>query len=97
MLRRLVSGRATCIGARSSPIGDNLILSSVAAASYSTVILAEDRTHSLLASAITPRAASGFQPFILNHSRSFSSPPSSGNFLSLSLSHVITFIYLIDF
>ncbi|KAK6150230.1 hypothetical protein DH2020_017755 [Rehmannia glutinosa] len=77
MLRRLVSPRTPSIAARSSSIAENLILSS-AAASYSTLILADDSTRSLFLSSIAPGGATGFQhPVILNHFRSFSSPPSS--------------------
>ncbi|KAI3455798.1 hypothetical protein Pfo_012461 [Paulownia fortunei] len=77
VLRRLVSRRAPCLAARSSSISENLILSSAAAASYSTLILADDRTRPLFFSAIAPGPATGFQPVLLNHFRSFSSPPSS--------------------
>ncbi|KAG8385095.1 hypothetical protein BUALT_Bualt03G0005800 [Buddleja alternifolia] len=85
MLRRLISGRTPSIAARSSSMSENLILSSVAAASYSTLILDDYRTCPLFISPIAPRPSTDLQSFLLNHYRSFSSPPSSGPSLSLSL------------
>ncbi|KAL7089735.1 hypothetical protein ACP275_13G201100 [Erythranthe tilingii] len=76
MLRRLVSRSATCVAARSSSITENIILSS-AAASYSTLILSDERTSPFFFSSITPALANGFHPALLNYSRNFSSPPSS--------------------
>ncbi|GFQ00864.1 thioredoxin o1 mitochondrial [Phtheirospermum japonicum] len=77
MLRRLVGRQAPCLAARSSSsISENIILSS-AAASYSTVILTDDRTRPLLLSSIAPVSITGFQGVSINYSRNFSSSSSS--------------------
>ncbi|KAK4440365.1 Thioredoxin O1, mitochondrial [Sesamum alatum] len=71
ILRRLVSGRAP--GRCRSSISEHLILSSALAASSSTLILAD-------VGSLSPPlfiAPTKFQSHLLNHSRSFSSPPSS--------------------
>ncbi|XP_042028858.1 thioredoxin O2, mitochondrial-like [Salvia splendens] len=76
ILRRLVGRRAPCLAALSSSIGDGLIVSSAAAAaSYSTLILAED-ARPLLASVAATGAVSALHPF-MNRSRNFSSAASS--------------------
>ncbi|KAL6502232.1 hypothetical protein OROHE_024825 [Orobanche hederae] len=77
MLRRLVGRRVPCIASGSSSVSENLILSYAAAASCSTLILADDRTRPLFLSSTAPGSASSFHGIFLNHSRSFSSPPSS--------------------
>ncbi|XP_011096833.1 thioredoxin O2, mitochondrial [Sesamum indicum] len=74
MLRRLVSGTAPSCRSLSS-ISDHLILSSALAASCSSLILADVATPPLF---ITPAPATKFHSHLhLNHSRSFSSPPSA--------------------
>ncbi|KAL1537555.1 thioredoxin O2, mitochondrial-like [Salvia divinorum] len=77
ILRRLVCRRAPCLAARSSSIGDSLIVSTAAAAaSYSTLILTED-ARPILASVAASGAVSALHPFFMNRSRSFSSAASS--------------------
>ncbi|KAG6392183.1 hypothetical protein SASPL_146394 [Salvia splendens] len=83
ILRRLVGRRAPCLAALSSSIGDGLIVSSAAAAaSYSTLILAED-ARPLLASVAATGAVSALHPF-MNRSRNFSSAASSEGMLMVS-------------
>ncbi|KAL3616690.1 hypothetical protein CASFOL_039084 [Castilleja foliolosa] len=73
MLRRFVGRKAPCIASRSSSsITENIILST-ATASYSTVILTDDRTRPLLLSSITPVSFPGVS---INYSRNFSSSSS---------------------
>lgn len=80
ILRRFVGRRAPCVAARSSSISDDLIVSSAAAAaSYSTLILTDDAARPLFVSGVSPGAVTS--AFHLNHSRNFSSPPSSGMYL----------------
>ncbi|GER41021.1 thioredoxin [Striga asiatica] len=75
MLRRLAAGRVPCVAGRSLSVCENLIISSAAAASCSSLILAEDGIRPLFFSSST--APAGFQGAFLNHSRSFSSSPST--------------------
>ncbi|XP_057812036.1 thioredoxin O2, mitochondrial-like [Salvia miltiorrhiza] len=75
ILRRFVGRRAPCLAARSSSIGDLIVSSAAAAASYSTLILAED-ARPLFVSAVASGAVSAFHPFFMNQSRNFSSAPS---------------------
>ncbi|KAG6398175.1 hypothetical protein SASPL_139630 [Salvia splendens] len=80
ILRRLVSRRAPCLASRSSSIGDDLIVSSsAAAASYSTLILAED-ARPLFATMAASGAVSAYHLSFTNQSRNFSSAGSSGCF-----------------
>lgn len=84
VLRHFVGRQPPCLAARSSSIGDDLIVSSAAAsASYSTPILA--------AVGASPLFASAFAQFFSNQNRNFSSPPSSG--LSLTM-YMLSTIYV---
>ncbi|CAA0823816.1 Thioredoxin O1- mitochondrial [Striga hermonthica] len=75
MLRRLAGGgRVPCSAGRSLSIGENLIPSSAEITSCSSPILSGDVVRPLF---LSPTAPSGFQGVLLNHSRSFSSSPSS--------------------
>ncbi|GER33161.1 thioredoxin [Striga asiatica] len=75
MLRRLAGGgRVPCSAGRSLSIGENLIPSSAGIALCSSPILAGDGVRLLF---LSPTASASFQGVLLNHSRSFSSSPSS--------------------
>lgn len=77
ILRRLVGRRAPCLAARSSSIGGDLIVSSAAAAaSYSTLFLAEEGARPLFASVVAHGRAASFNSVFINQNRNFSSPSS---------------------
>ncbi|XP_042020380.1 thioredoxin O2, mitochondrial-like [Salvia splendens] len=85
ILRRLVSRRAPCLASRSSSIGDDLIVSSsAAAASYSTLILAED-ARPLFATMAASGAVSAYHLSFTNQSRNFSSAGSSDSLKVVSI------------